>query len=99
FDELLHAVLKRSEKWRSGFVGRARDFSSSGEHGAAETSVSALHLGEAGEDGTDAEAGGFAAVDAGEQRVGEAVDHFGAVVALDQRGYAFIRFGGARGME
>ena len=46
--------------------------------------MSALHLGEAGEDGAHAEVGGFAAVDAGEERVGEAIDHFSAVVALDQ---------------
>ncbi len=76
-----------------------RGFFSRGEHGAAETAVSALHFGEAGKDGAHAEAGGFSAVDAGEQRVGEAVDHFGAVVALDKRGYAFVGFGCARRME
>ena len=38
--------------------------------------MSAFHFGEAGKNGADAEAGGFSAVDAGEERVGEAVDHF-----------------------
>ena len=61
--------------------------------------MSALHLGEAGKHGAHAEAGGFAAVNAGEEWVGEAVDHLCAVVAFDQRGYAFVGFGGARGMK
>ena len=46
-----------------------------GEHGAAKTAVRALHFGESRKHGADAEAGGFSAINAGEQRVGEAVDH------------------------
>jgi hypothetical protein len=61
--------------------------------------VIALHFGDAGKDGADAEAGGFSAVDAGEERVGEAVDHFCAVVARDERGYAFVGFSGVRRKE
>ncbi len=59
----------------------------------------AFHLSEAWEDGANAEAGGFAAVDARQERVGKAVDHFGAVVAFDERGNAFIAIGCARRME
>ena len=83
FDELLHAVFERSEERRGRLVCGPRHFFSGGEHRAAETAVSALHLGEAGKHGAHAEAGGFSAVDAGEERVGEAVDHLRAVVALD----------------
>ena len=60
----------------AGLVIRARHFFSGGQHGAAEAAVSALHFGKARKNGADAEAGGFSAVDAGEERVGEAVDHF-----------------------
>ena len=45
--------------------------------------MSALHLGEAGKNGANAEAGGFSAVNAGEEWVGKAIDHLGAVVAFD----------------
>ncbi len=76
-----------------------RHFCFGGEHSAAKTAVSAFHLGEAGQDCAHAELGGFAAVDAGEERVGEAIDHFGTVVALDERGDAFVCFGGAGRME
>ncbi len=61
--------------------------------------MSALHLCEAWKDCAHAEAGGFAAVDAGKQRVGEAVYHFGAIVALDERGNAFIAVGCAWRMK
>ena len=76
-----------------------RNFLSSFEHGTAEAAVGALHLGETGKNGADAEVGGFSAVDAREKRVGEAVDHFRAVMALDERCDAFVGMGGARGME
>ncbi len=83
-DELLHPVLERSEQRRGGSVGATRHLLSSGEHGAAEAAVSALHFNEARQDGADAEVGGFAAVYPGEKWVGKAVHHFGAVVALHQ---------------
>ena len=63
---------------KSGGAGLRRPrghFLSRGEHGAAEAAVRAFHLREARKNGAHAEAGGFSAVDAGEQRVGEAVDH------------------------
>ena len=61
--------------------------------------MSALHLGEAGKNGAHAEAGGFAAVNAREEWVGEAIDHLRAVVALDERSDAFVGIGGTRGMK
>src|ERR1039458_1696164 len=46
-----------------------------------------------------AEAGGFPAVDAGEKRVREAVDHLGAVVTFDEGSDGLVVIGGPRGME
>src|SRR5271167_4390635 len=99
FDELLHAVFERSEERRGRSVCGGRHFLSCRQHGAAETAVSALPFGEAWKDGAYAEAGGFAAVDAGEQRIGEAVDHFCAVVTLYQGRNAFVGFGCTRRMQ
>ena len=60
---------------------------------------SALHLSEAWKNGANAEARSFSAVNAGEQRIGEAVDHLGAVVALDERSDGLVVIGGTRRME
>ena len=68
----------------AGWRGPHRHFLARGEHGATETAVRAFHLRKARQNRADAEVRGFSAVDAGEQRVGEAVDHLRAVVALDE---------------
>ena len=59
----------------------------------------ALHFRKSGKNRADAEAGGFSAVDAGEQRIGETVDHLGAVVALDEGRDGLVVIDGARRME
>jgi hypothetical protein len=61
--------------------------------------MSALHFGEARKNSAHAEVGGFSAVDAGEERVGEAVDHLRAIMALDEGCYAFVGIGSAWGMK
>ena len=58
-----------------------------------------FHLGEAREHGAHAELRRFAAIDAGEQRVSQAIDHLGAVVALDESGDRFVFGGFARRMK
>ena len=63
-----------------------------------------FHLCEAREHGANAEVGGFSAVDAGEERVGEAVDHLGTIMAFDECGnglvvIVFVAEAGTRGME
>ena len=99
FNQLLHAVLQRGEKRRRRLVLGPRQFLAGSEQGTAQTAMSALHFGEAGKHGAHAEAGSLSAIDSGEERVGEAVDHLRAVMSLDQGGYAFIAIGGAGGME
>src|SRR5579863_1023511 len=96
FRELLHAVPQRREKWRWLSVRALRYFFPRGQHGTPEAAVRAFHLSESRKNGADAEVGGFAAVDAGKQRVGEAVDHFCAVVTLDESGNAFVTAGSTR---
>ena len=61
--------------------------------------MSALHFGESRQNRADTEIGGFAPVDAGEQWVGEAVDHFSTVVPLDERCDAFVVLDGAGGKK
>ena len=46
--------------------------------------MGALHLGEAREYGSNAEIRCISAIDSGEQRVGKAIHHLGAIVALDE---------------
>ena len=58
-----------------------------------------FHVGEAREHGAHAEVGRFASIDAGEERIGEQVNHLRSVVTLDHLGHGFVGFGLMRRME
>ena len=53
--------------------------------------MAGFHLGKPRQNGAHAELAGFAAIDAGEQRIGQAIDHLRAIVALDQGGHRLVR--------
>ena len=70
------------------------------QHAAGQRAVLGFHLHQAGQDGAGAQFGGVAAIDAGEERIGEPVHGFGAKVALHQRGDSFVgQAAGARRVQ
>ena len=99
FCQMLHAVPQRGKEWRRRLARSRRHFLARREHGATETAVRAFHLRKSWKNRADAEAGGFSAVHAGEQRIGEAVDHLRAVVALDEGRDGLVVIDGPRRME
>ena len=89
-DHLLHAVFERSEQRPRRDVRRCAHFLAGGEHGAAQTAVFRFHVSEARQHGAHAQLRSFAAVNSGEQRIGEQIDHLGTVVAFDHLGNRFV---------
>ena len=52
-----------------------------------------FHFSEARKNGSNAEFAGSPAVNAGKQRISQAIDHLSTVVPLNQRGHAFVAIG------
>src|SRR5262249_43250132 len=81
FREFLHPVFEGCENRRLRLI---RGFLSRRQHGFAEAAIIGLHFSETRKNRSDAQVSSFSAIDSGEQRVGEAVDHFLSVVAFYQ---------------
>src|SRR5205085_11894539 len=87
-DHLAETALEGAEQ-RRGWTLRPR-LRAGGEHAASEAAVLLRQLDKPGEDGFDAELSRIAAVDAGEERLGEVVDGLLTVVLADEVGDRFV---------
>ena len=92
--QLLHTSFERGKnraaRWRSFHVRASR------QHPSPQAAILRLHLGKPRQHRANTELRGLAAVDAGEQRVRQAIDHLRTVVALDQGGNTFVALRPAR---